>query len=209
MTGRLIPDSTAGSPGRLSPCAALAALCLLALAVYGCGSSGGDSGGGSPPDYERALAGAPPRLAALHAQANELLPGGLDAYEKRIASLRGYPIVVNAWASWCGPCRFEFPALQQLSARYGKRVAFIGIDSQDSDDAASTFLGDEPVPYPSYTDPDEEIKSSIGASLGLPDTAFYDRAGNLCHLKQGPYSDDADLEADIRAYALGDECESG
>lgn len=188
---------------------ALAALGLFALVAGGCASSNGDSGDGSHPNYDRALAGAPAPLAALHAQANELLPGGVDAYEKRIASLRGYPIVVNAWASWCGPCRFEFAALQRLSARYGKRVAFLGIDSLDSDDAASTFLREEPVPYPSYTDPDEEIKGSIGASLGLPDTAFYDRAGNLCHLKQGPYSEDDELEADIRTYALGGECESG
>ena len=72
-------------------------------------------------------------------------------------SLRGYPVVVNVWASWCGPCRFEFPHFQRAAAAYGKRVAFLGIDSQDSDDAAATFLREEPVPYPSYTDPDEEI----------------------------------------------------
>jgi cytochrome c biogenesis protein CcmG, thiol:disulfide interchange protein DsbE len=185
----------------------LTALFLLALAAGGCGSSGGD-GDGSHPDYDRALAGAPARLAALHAQANELLPGGIDAYEKRIAALKGYPIVVNAWASWCGPCRYEFPTLQELSARYGKRVAFIGVNSEDSSEEAGDFLGEEPVPYPSYSDPDKEIFYSLGAR-GFPDTGFYDRNGNLCHLKQGPYSDDAELEADIRAYALGGECESG
>lgn len=181
----------------------------MALAVAGCGSSADGESGGSPPDYESALAGAPAPLASLYAQESELLPGGIDAYEKRIASLRGYPIVVNVWASWCGPCRFEFPALQRLSARYGKKVAFIGVDAQDSDDAASTFLSEEPVPYPSYTDPNEEIKDSVGATLGLPDTAFYDRSGELCYLKQGPYSDDADLEADVREFALRGECETG
>jgi thiol-disulfide isomerase/thioredoxin len=187
---------------------ALAALCALALAAGGCGSSDGQSGDGAHPDYDRALAGAPAPLAALHAQANALLPGGIDAYEKRIAALKGYPIVVNAWASWCGPCRYEFPTLQKLSARYGKRVAFLGVDSEDSEDAASTFLREEPVPYPSYSDPDKEIFYSLGAR-GFPDTAFYDRSGNLCHLKQGPYSEESELEADIRAYALGGECESG
>ena len=94
--------------------------------------------------------------------------------------------MVNVWASWCGPCRFEFPTLQKLSARYGKRVAFLGVNSQDSDDAASTFLDEAPVPYPSYTDPDKEIADSLGATLGLPDTAFYDRAGKLVLPQAGP-----------------------
>jgi len=182
------------------------ALCLIALVAAGCGSSADGEGGSSHPNYERALAGAPAPLASLHAQEGELLSGGRDAYEKRIASLRGYPVVANLWASWCGPCRFEFPAFQRLSARYGKRVAFVGIDSEDSDDAASTFLSEEPVPYPSYTDPDKDIFDSLGAR-GFPDTAFYDREGNLCYLKQGPYSDDADLEADIETYALRGACE--
>jgi cytochrome c biogenesis protein CcmG, thiol:disulfide interchange protein DsbE len=178
-------------------------LALAALVAAGCGSSqGGDYGGGHP-DYGRALAGSPPPLAALHSQANELLPGGTGAYEKRVASLRGYPVVANVWASWCGPCRFEFPVLQKLSARYGKRVAFLGVNSQDSDDAAKTFLAEAPVPYPSYTDPDKKIADSLGATLGLPDTAFYDGAGKLVYLKQGPYAHDSELEADVRRYALG------
>jgi cytochrome c biogenesis protein CcmG/thiol:disulfide interchange protein DsbE len=178
------------------------ALCLALLSASGCGSSSrGDYDGGHP-DYKSALAGAPPPLAALYAQANQLLPGGTDAFEKRIAALKGYPVVVNVWASWCGPCRFEFPTLQKLSARYGKQVAFLGINSQDSDDAAKTFLAEAPLPYPSYTDGDKDLANSIGASLGLPDTAFYDSAGELVHLKQGPYAEDSELEADVRRYAL-------
>jgi cytochrome c biogenesis protein CcmG/thiol:disulfide interchange protein DsbE len=181
---------------------ALLALLLVALVASGCGSSGSGEYGGKHPDYRRVLAGSPPPLAALHSQANRLLPGGPGAYEKRIAALEGYPVVANVWASWCGPCRFEFPVLQKLSARYGKRVAFLGVDSQDSDAAARTFLAEAPVPYPSYTDPDEKIADSLGASLGLPDTAFYDRAGQLVYLKQGPYAHDSELEADVRRYAL-------
>ena len=181
----------------------LLALALLTLVAAGCGSSGGGDYGGKHPDYGRALARSPPPLAALHSQANELLPGGTGAYERRVAALKGYPVVANVWASWCGPCRFEFPVLQKLSARYGKRVAFLGVDSQDSDDAAKTFLEEAPVPYPSYTDPDKKIADSLGATLGLPDTAFYDRAGKLVYLKQGPYAHDSELEADVRRYALG------
>jgi len=175
---------------------------VAALGVAGCGS-GAQSDGGEPPDYERALAGAPPPLAALHRQANELLPGGVDAYARRLEALRGYPVVVNVWASWCGPCRFEFPAFQRLSAAYGKRVAFLGVDSQDSDPAARTFLREEPLPYPSYTDPDEAIAEELGA-IGLPATAFYDRRGELAYLKQGPYAEHAELRADVERHALAE-----
>jgi cytochrome c biogenesis protein CcmG, thiol:disulfide interchange protein DsbE len=184
--------------------ACLAAAALAATIAAGCGSTASDGYGGKHPDYARALAGSPLALAALHKQANQLIAGGEDAYEKRIAALRGYPIVANVWASWCGPCRFEFPTLQKLSAAYGKRVAFFGVDNQDSDDAARTFLGEEPVPYPSYTDPESKIAESIGATIGLPDTAFYDSHGKLLYLKQGPYSSHGELRADIERYALGE-----
>jgi thiol-disulfide isomerase/thioredoxin len=176
---------------------------VLAVAVAsGCGSSPGGDYGGSHPNYAKALSGSPAPLAALHKQADALLPGGADAYEKRLAELRGYPVVVNAWASWCGPCREEFPVLQKLSARYGKRVAFLGINSEDSNDAAATFLREAPLSYPSYTDPDKKLAESLGVSVGFPDTAFYDKAGKLVYLKQGPYREGSELEADVRRYAL-------
>ncbi|HKO37788.1 MAG TPA: TlpA disulfide reductase family protein [Solirubrobacterales bacterium] len=181
---------------------ALAALLLAALLYGGCGGSGGEGSGGSHPNYAKALTGAPAPLASLYKQANELLPGGVEAYEKRITELRGYPVVVNVWASWCGPCREEFPVLQKLSARYGKEVAFLGVNSEDSDDLAANFLREEPVPYPSYTDPDKDILDALGGYGGVPDTAFYDRSGELVFLKQGPYEESSELEADVRRYAV-------
>jgi cytochrome c biogenesis protein CcmG/thiol:disulfide interchange protein DsbE len=176
---------------------------LAALVLGACGSDDGDGSGGAAPDYEEALAGAPAPLAELHREAGRLLPGGAEAFEQRLARVEGFPVVVNKWASWCGPCRFEFPFFQNLAARYGKRVAFIGVDSDDSDDAARTFLREFPVPYPSYTDPDQEVAAVFNATLGFPATAFYDRSGELKHLKQGGYSSQAELAADIRNHALG------
>jgi cytochrome c biogenesis protein CcmG, thiol:disulfide interchange protein DsbE len=189
---------------RIRPLLSLGVLVLAALSWAGCGSSSDGEPDGSHPNYAKALAGAPPPLSALYKQANRLLPGGVDAYEKRLAELRGYPIVVNAWASWCGPCRFEFPVLQKLSARYGKEVAFLGVNTEDSEDAAATYLREEPVPYPSYSDPDKDILDAMGATFGgVPDTAFYNRSGELVYLKQGPYEENSELEADVRRYALG------
>ena len=180
---------------------ALMAIVLAALVAGGCGSTAG-SGDDSHPNYAKALAGSPPPLAAIHKQANDLLPGGQNALEKRLSELRDYPVVVNIWASWCGPCREEFPVLQKLSARYGKRVAFLGVNSEDSSDAAATFLQEEPLSYPSYIDPHKAILESLGGVGGFPDTAFYDKSGELVNLKQGPYRSASELEADVNRYAL-------
>ncbi|HUB99877.1 MAG TPA: TlpA disulfide reductase family protein [Solirubrobacterales bacterium] len=206
---RRVDRETPRPPGRRSPGAWLEALVLAALVLGGCGSSSGQDYGGEHPDYGKALAGSPPPLAALHKQADQLLDGGVDAYEQRIEALAGFPIVTNVWASWCGPCRYEFPTLQKLSARYGKRVAFLGVNSKDADDAAATFLREAPLSYPSYTDPDGKIAASLGTVGGLPDTAFYNSNGELCHLKQGQYAEQSELEADVRRFALQGECESG
>jgi thiol-disulfide isomerase/thioredoxin len=179
--------------------AALTVLCVGGAA--GCGSGTGNYGS-KPPDYRKALAGAPKPLASLYAQPNRLISGGTGAFQGRLAALRGYPVVVNQWASWCAPCRAEFPWFQRASARYGKRVAFLGVDSQDSDDAARTFLGEFPVPYPSYTDPSREIGKLLKATLGLPDTTFFDAKGSLVYTKQGGYSSASELQGDIARYAL-------
>ena len=176
---------------------------MLALAILfasGCGGSSNGDYGGQHPDY-KPLTKAPPPLDGLYKQGNELLDGGASAYDKRIEQLHGFPIVVNVWASWCGPCRQEFPSLQKLSARYGKKVAFLGVNSEDSSDAAATFLQEAPVPYPSYSDPDKDIYDEIGG-IGFPNTAFYGPTGELAYVHPGAYRDEADMEADIRQYAL-------
>ncbi len=177
---------------------ALALAVALGLVLAGCGGSSG----GATPNYSKALAGAPPPLAALYSHPDKLIPGGSKALETEISRLAGYPVVANLWASWCGPCRYEFPYFQGASAQIGKRVAFLGVNTDDSDDAATTFLHEEPLPYPSVTDPDKEVWNDLGL-FGLPSTAFYGRDGKLVYLKQGPYSSQEDLVADIKRYALG------
>jgi cytochrome c biogenesis protein CcmG/thiol:disulfide interchange protein DsbE len=182
-------------------------LCLaavvVALGVSACGSSGGGTSTAKAPDYKQALAGAPKPLAKLYAQGDRLVSGGTSAFGSQLRALRGHPVVVNVWASWCEPCRMEFPYLQRLSAKYGKRVAFVGVDTNDNDAAARTFLAELPLPYPSYTDPNKDIAQSVGATVGLPDTAYYDASGKQVFVKQGQYASEGDFAADIKRYALG------
>jgi cytochrome c biogenesis protein CcmG/thiol:disulfide interchange protein DsbE len=174
--------------------------CLL-LAV-GCGKDDPKSAAPSQAQTKRALAGAPPKLQNLHGKANLLIGGKKSDFEDQMAELRGYPVVVNKWASWCAPCRGEFPAFQQAGLKLGKQVAFLGLDGQDNDGNARKFLAQYPVTYPSYRDPDLKIAPTIQAGIAFPTTIFFDRKGKLVYSHPGPYRTAAELIKDIRRYSL-------
>jgi cytochrome c biogenesis protein CcmG, thiol:disulfide interchange protein DsbE len=155
----------------------LTALLLLAAAFAGCNS---DSGG-------------PPSAA--------FLPGGVDAFQKKIDQERGKPVVVNKWASWCGPCRLEFPFLRDQAKQRKGQVVFIGVNSNDNRGDAEDFLKDEPVPFKHFEDPKLEIAAVFNAVQAFPSTAFYDSKGKLAFVHQGGYSSEKDLAEDIDRYA--------
>jgi cytochrome c biogenesis protein CcmG, thiol:disulfide interchange protein DsbE len=174
---------------------------VAGLAVAGCGSHARNAAP-SPTTIAVSFKGSPPALAALHEQANRLLAGGTAAFAARLASLKGYPVVVNKWASWCGPCQTEFPAFQRAAVAYGRKVAFVGLDGKDHDQAAGAFLKRFPVTYPSYVDPQESIAGMIKAATYYPQTVYYDRRGHFVYDHAGPYETAGALERDIRYYVL-------
>jgi len=190
---------------RRRPLTLLAALALGVVLVIGLAQA---AGGGSPERGKafdlaaarEALRGAPAPLAALHAQANALLPGGEEAFARRLAALRGHPVVVNKWASWCGPCRAEFPVFQEVATRRGREIAFLGIDAGDKRPAAERFLATQPLPFPSYEDPREAISRFVRAPNGYPMTVFIDAQGKTAFIHAGAYRDADDLDDDIRRY---------
>jgi cytochrome c biogenesis protein CcmG, thiol:disulfide interchange protein DsbE len=146
------------------------------------------------------LAGSPAPLAALHDQSAQLLDGGVPAFEKRLSALKGTPVVINKWASWCNPCRAEFPVFQQLGTERGREVAFLGLNSGDSTEPARKFLAEYPVPFPSYVDPDEKIARKIKAPANYPVTLFVDARGKTAFIHQGGYTSTEQLQADIDRY---------
>lgn len=145
------------------------------------------------------LAGSAPALAAVHAQAGQLLRGGSAALDDRLRALRGHPVVINKWASWCVPCLTEFPVLAHVAATTGREVAFLGIDSSDQDGAS--FLRRHPVSYPSYGDPSGSLGAEVTLSSFFPVTTFYDAQGRRTFIHQGGFSSVAELEQDITRYA--------
>ena len=149
----------------------------------------------------KALSDSPHPLAALHRQAGALLSSGASL-PAELKALRGYPVVINAWASWCGPCRAEFSLFAIASARYGRQVAFLGNDTNDSAADAKTFLSQHPVSYPSYQG-SEAALTSLAQIAGLPTTIFVGRSGKVVYVHTGSYDTQTTLAQDIERYALG------
>ena len=90
-----------------------------------------------------------------------------------LGALRGHPVVVNVWASWCGPYRFEFsPPTRRSQSRMGDGRRLLGIDEKDADASANTFLLSFAVTYPSYTDPDGKIMASLHTYAGTPQSVL-------------------------------------
>jgi cytochrome c biogenesis protein CcmG/thiol:disulfide interchange protein DsbE len=186
----------------------LACLALAALIAVGVSRLPDNAGGGSsgarltPARVSALLAGSPAPLAALHAQADLLLGGGASALHARLAALRGYPVVINKWASWCGPCKEELGAFQRVSAEYGRRVAFLGIDSQDtSRGEAASFLRSFPVSYPSYYDQSGGLGEQTTDSSATPATVFIAPDGHR-FIWQGQFASVGKLKRYVERYAM-------
>ena len=148
-------------------------------------------------------AGAPPELASLRARVSELSGGGVRSFDAQLRALRGYPVVVNMWASWCEPCRRELPLFQREALARGGRVAFLGVDVTDDRDRALELLDRIPLPYPSFADPRSNIATGRFKARVFPTTAFYDARGELVILKQGEFAARAQLTEAVNRYALG------
>lgn len=172
---------------------------------------GGDEGAGNPDsrltveEAKAPIPDAPRPLRELRADANELLGGGPEEFQRRLDSVRGFPVVVNVWASWCGPCRHEFPFFQSQATQRADEVAFLGVDVADSTAAAKTFLSELPLPYPSYEDPgsgvsEAPIAKQLDVGPGIPNTIFIDRSGEVAYHWRGAYSDEDDLADHIDEY---------
>jgi cytochrome c biogenesis protein CcmG/thiol:disulfide interchange protein DsbE len=174
----------------------LAVLLAVALLTTGCSSTP------DPPSP-----GYRPTIAARNATEAPLLPRSADAlptsdperFRALLGQLRGTPVVVNVWGSWCPPCREEMPRLVAAHETFGDRVQFLGIDILDSRTEARAFIREHGMRFPSVFDVDDAIKPTLGG-FGQPVTIFFDRDGAFVTSWAGPIPEDR-LRRNLRAIA--------
>ena len=114
--------------------------------------------------------------------------------EITLASLKGKPVVINFWSSWCPPCRDEAPTLEKTWRLYRERgVTFLGVDIQDKEEDALAFVEEYDITYPNGRDLNGRITIDYGVS-GIPITFFVDREGMIVSRWVGAISENLLVE---------------
>jgi thiol-disulfide isomerase/thioredoxin len=127
-----------------------------------------------------------------------------DGRPQALGQFQGGILVLNFWATWCGPCREEMPAFSRVQARWKDRgVQFLGVSAEDAA-KVNQFARDLGVGYPLWTGGDEvnELSRRLGNRLGvLPHTVIVAPGGEILETRVGPYTE-GELEQRLTAFSL-------
>lgn len=110
---------------------------------------------------------------------------GLDGKQKKLSDFKGKPLIINVWASWCGPCRAEMDSLENLSRRYnGNEFNVIGISTDDYQDKAVSFIEQTGITFENYHDSKLILERMLGANT-IPLTVLVDEDGRVLEKVRG------------------------
>ncbi len=133
-----------------------------------------------------ALAGTPGEVK-VDGYLREATLQGFDGNTKTFADYKGKPLLINVWASWCGPCRVEMASLERLSQRYnGKEFNIIGISTDDYKDAAEVFIKQTGISFENFLDSKLFLENMLGANT-IPLTVLVDANGRVLEKVRGAY----------------------
>lgn len=112
---------------------------------------------------------------------------GFNGKTKKFTDFKGKPLIINVWASWCGPCRAEMGSLEQLARRYGgKQFNVIGISTDDDGNAAAAYLKQANITFENFLDSHVFLEHMLGANT-IPLTVFVDAQGRVLDKAHGAY----------------------
>lgn len=141
---------------------------------------------------------APARDEGLPDLTLECLGAGGDV---SLAGLRGTPMVLNVWATWCGPCKEEAPYFQRLHTELGDQIDVIGVNYEDPPPERALGFADElGLRYAQVADPDGSLREPFGLGVGVPATFFVAADGEVVGRVHKPYRDPAELFSDVEEH---------
>lgn len=191
--------------GRSRFTAARGLIALILLTATGCGAgpppapqSQVDSGVADVGDWDPVDVPGVASCGVLDRMANPASPPAIDGMpplrlpclapgpDVDLAQLRGRPVLVNIWASWCGPCRKEMPVLTAAHREFGDQIQFVGLNTADAPPTAARFLEEYDVRYPQLADPNNVLLDRLRIP-GLPVTLILDADGSIVEKHIGTY----------------------
>jgi peroxiredoxin len=108
-----------------------------------------------------------------------------DGGRVELSDLSGQVVMVNFWATWCGPCREEMPHLEALHQRYSNLgFTLLGVNVEEDSSGADAFLTETPVSFPILFDPENQV-SELYNVIAMPSTVLIDKSGNMRYIHHG------------------------
>jgi thiol-disulfide isomerase/thioredoxin len=145
---------------------------------------------------------ATPGEVAVGAVLRDASMQGISAPSRRLSDFRGKPLVINVWASWCGPCRQEMGSLERMSRRFGaKQLNVIGISTDDYRDRAQAFVKQSNISFSNFIDHELFLENMLGANR-LPLTVLVDAQGRVLVKHYGAKEWDSPQSLDLIAKTL-------